>query len=281
MPFAVLVAGKRGGNRRGEEGQAMITEEQIPTVLEHPVHDADGNKIGKADHVFFDDVTGQPAWVSVKTGMFGMRESFVPLHNARIVEDHLEVPFSKDKVKDAPNVDVDAGGRLSTREEHQLYEHYTIGWGGPGQQTGAPGTGQDQPESWAAFPDPGQGDEDAMTRSEERMRVDTERTETGRVRLRKHVVTEEQQVTVPVRHEEVRVVREPITDANRDSAMTGEDITEAEHEVTLHAERPVVTTETVPVERVRLETEEKVTEETVKGTVRKERIETDTPDEDR
>ncbi|MFD4683152.1 YsnF/AvaK domain-containing protein, partial [Streptomyces sp. NPDC058461] len=121
----------------------------------------------------------------------------------------------------------------------------------------------------------GMTDDSAMTRSEEQMHVGVERREAGRARLRKYVVTEEVQRTVPVRHEEVRVEREPITEANRDAALSGPEITEAEHEVTLHEERPVVETETVPVERVRLATEEHVEEETVRGEVRKERIETE------
>jgi uncharacterized protein (TIGR02271 family) len=124
-----------------------------------------------------------------------------------------------------------------------------------------------------------------MTRSEERLDVGTERRETGRARLRKYVVTEEQQVTVPVTREEVRVEREPITDANRGDALDGPGISEEEHEVTLHEERPVVEKETVPVERVRLEKETVTDEEQVSGTVRKERIETegvdDVPDDRR
>ncbi|WP_446034475.1 YsnF/AvaK domain-containing protein, partial [Streptomyces olivaceus] len=119
-------------------------------------------------------------------------------------------------------------------------------------------------------------DERAMTRSEEQMHIGVERRESGRARLRKYVVTEEVQQTVPVTHEEVRVVREPITDANRDEALAGPEISEAEHEVTLHAERPVVETETVPVERVRMTMEEHTENETVRGQVRKERIEAET-----
>ncbi|AZM57083.1 photosystem reaction center subunit H [Streptomyces sp. WAC 01529] len=254
----------------------MITREQIPTVLDHPVHDAEGSKIGDAKHVFLDDVTGRPAWVSVKTGLFGTSESFVPIQDATMVEDHLEVPYAKDKVKDAPNVDVDSGGHLSEDEEHRLYEHYGIAWDEAWQQANRPGEG-----GWA------RGDtatrhsgDQAMTRSEEQMHVGTERRETGRARLRKYVVTEEVQQTIPVRHEEVRIEREPITAANADQALSGSEISEAEHEVTLHAERPVVETEAVPVERVRLNTEERVEEETVRGQVRKERIEADTPDRD-
>ncbi len=119
----------------------------------------------------------------------------------------------------------------------------------------------------------GPNTDDAMTRSEERLHVGTENVATGRARLRKYVVTENVTQTVPVSHEEVRLEREPITDANRDAALSGADITEEEHEVTLHAERPVTQKETVPVERVRLGTET-VTEQTeVSEQVRKEQIE--------
>jgi uncharacterized protein (TIGR02271 family) len=86
---------------------------------------------------------------------------------------------------------------------------------------------------------------------------------------------------VPVSREEVRLEREPITDANAGDAFAGADISEAEHEVTLHAERPVVTTEAVPVERVRLGKETVADEETVSGEVRKEQIEFDGPDSKR
>ena len=117
-----------------------------------------------------------------------------------------------------------------------------------------------------------------MTRSEERLCVGTEQAEAGRVRLRKYVVTENVTQTVPVSHEEVRLEREPITDASRGQAMTGADITEEEHEVTLRAERPVVAKETVPVERVRLGKETVTQDQEVSETLRKEQI--DDPDVD-
>jgi uncharacterized protein (TIGR02271 family) len=122
-----------------------------------------------------------------------------------------------------------------------------------------------------------------MTVSEERLNVGTEQREAGRARLRKYVVTENVTQTVPVQREEVRVEREPITEANRDAAMSGPDITEDEHEVVLHEERPVAQKETVPVERVRLDTETVTEQETVGEDVRKERVdvEGDVPRTDR
>ncbi|MGW1963574.1 PRC-barrel domain-containing protein [Streptomyces sp. NPDC001935] len=104
----------------------MITQGQIATVLGHPVYDIHGSKIGTPGHVVLDDATGELTWVSVRTGDFGTCESLVPLREATIVEDHVEVPYAKSTVTGAPHVDVDAGGFLTVDEEHRLYEHYNI-----------------------------------------------------------------------------------------------------------------------------------------------------------
>ena len=120
-----------------------------------------------------------------------------------------------------------------------------------------------------------------MTRSEEHLEVGTQKREAGRARLRKHVVTEQETVTVPVTREEVTLEREPITDANIDAATDGPAISEEEHEVVLTEERPVVQKETVPVERVRLGKETVTEQAQVTEDVRKERIEADGVDENR
>ncbi|MFI6391000.1 DUF2382 domain-containing protein [Nonomuraea sp. NPDC050540] len=253
----------------------MITQEQIHDLIGHTLYDSDGDRVGEVKTIYVDDTSGDPEWLTVKTGWFGMHESFVPLRAVRMIGDRVEAGFGKDQIKDAPRVDVEAGGRLSEGEERELYRHYGVEWGDgrrPPLVPGQPGS-PDARTDTAARTD--MTSEDAMTCSEEHLRVGTERYESGHARLRKYVVTQEEQVTVPVSHEEVRVEREPITEANRDAAMRGQDITEAEHEVTLHAERAVVDTEAVPVERVRLAKEEVTEDETVSGQVRKERIEAD------
>jgi uncharacterized protein (TIGR02271 family) len=89
------------------------------------------------------------------------------------------------------------------------------------------------------------------------------------------VTTEQVTKTVPVQREEVRVEREPITDANLDAATSGPAISEEEHEVTLHEETPVVEKRAVPRERVRLDTETVTDERQVSEGVRKEQIEID------
>ncbi|WP_142353739.1 YsnF/AvaK domain-containing protein, partial [Klebsiella pneumoniae] len=117
--------------------------------------------------------------------------------------------------------------------------------------------------------------DDAMTRSEEQVRAGTTTQETGRVRLRKYIETETVTKSVPVSHEEARLVHEPITPENYDRSVDGPDITEAVHEVTLNAEVPVVEKEVVPVERIRLDTETVTEQQTVSTDVRKEQIELD------
>ncbi|MGH1548969.1 DUF2382 domain-containing protein [Leifsonia poae] len=235
----------------------MINENNIAALVGAKVVDRDGDKIGTVGQVYVDPSTGRPNWASVKTGLFGTSESFVPLDDAVEEGDSLRVPFEKAVVKDAPRIEDDA--ELSPDEEDQLYAYYR---GGSADRT-ATGAGYDTS---------GPTTDDAMTRSEERLDVGTERVETGRARLRKYVVTENQQVEVPVTREEVRVEREPITDANVDAALDGPAISEEEHEVILHEERPVVEKETVPVERVRLDAQEVTDTETVDEEVRKERI---------
>jgi len=254
----------------------MIGTDTISRVIGQDVYDETGQKIGSASEVYLDDETGQPEWVTVRTGLFGTKESFVPIRDADLTDDGVRVGVSKDRVKDAPKIDTD--GHLSPQEEQELYRYYGLGGGtadagyatdGPSYatDTDAPGTvGHDTS---------GPTTDDAMTRSEERLDVGTRSEEVGRARLRKYVVTENVTETVPVAHEEVRLEREPITDANVDSALDGPAISEEEHEVTLHAERAVVDKEAVPVERVRLGKETVTEQARVDETVRKEQIDVD------
>lgn len=242
----------------------MWQQEEIQSLVGREVYDRNNNKIGKAGQVYLNADTDEPEWLCVNTGFFGMKESFVPLTGAQVSGDAVSVPYEKDQVKGAPSVEPDAAG-MSPQEVEALYSYYgQLGW-------------QPQERTQERSARRGRGD-DAMTRSEERLRVGTAREETGRARLRKFVVTEQVSTTVPVRREEVRVEREPITDANREAALSGPDIRESEHEMVLHEERPVVEKETVPVERVRMTKETATDEETVGGEVRKERIETDLPE---
>jgi uncharacterized protein (TIGR02271 family) len=265
----------------------VITTEQLRDIMGAEVRTTDGDKIGSAGQIYTDDQTGRPEWVTVKTGLFGSNESFIPLAQAEYSGGAITVPYSKDMIKNAPTIDPDMG-HLSQAEEAELYRYFGLEYSELGSDTGLPSGGMGTETGMATGTTTGQTfteergtvghdtsgptTDDAMTRSEERLRVGTERVEAGRARLRKYVVTENVTQTVPVTREEVRIEREPITDANVDRAMAGPAISEEEHEVVLHEERPVVAKEAVPVERVRLTKDQVTEQETVSDEVRKEQI---------
>ncbi len=234
----------------------------------HDLSDRHGQKIGSIEEIYLDAETRQPEWALVTTGLFGSKRSFVPIAEATTEGDEIRVPFDKDTVKDSPRMDPD--GELSQREEADLYRHYGVQHSPAGSDAGtgedASGTGEDVS---------GPNTDDAMTRSEEELHVGTAQRETGRARLRKYVVEDEVTQTVPVRREEVRIEREPITDATVGDATSGPDISEEEHEVVLHEEEPVAEKRVVPKERVRMDTDVHTDEREVSETVRKERVDVD------
>jgi uncharacterized protein (TIGR02271 family) len=259
---------------RGWQGRTMV--------------DGDGDRIGSIEGIYADDQSGAPEWALVKTGLFGTKSSFVPIAQASQRNDDVQVPYDKQLVKDAPRIEADQ--HLSEAEEQQLWRHYGLDYGAGQAGTGAqpqPDTEEvDRPVGAGAGgrrsgdDTAGRGVDEAMTRSEEELRVGTETRERGRVRLRKYVTTEEVTQTVPVQREEVRLEREPVTDANVGAATSGPELTESEHEVVLHEERPVIDTEVVPRERVRLDTDTVTEERQVGEEVRKEQIEVDEGDID-
>ncbi|HVK23518.1 MAG TPA: PRC and DUF2382 domain-containing protein [Actinokineospora sp.] len=358
-------------------------------LIGHDVFDPNGEKIGRVETVYVGEESHEPEWVTVRTGLFGHRETFVPLAGARNEATGLRVGVHKDVVKDAPHVD--AEGKLSEQEGIDLRRHYGLpiqrGGTGPiprpgGEQprpTPTParptdtaidqnpaGTTSrhdlrtDQPDRErslrdramrakndvhlhdipvrdteppdpllnktaphdtppletkhdplhdAATRNPAMGAPEAadktsqnmaprgrsthapsttettrprnaadqaeqvVIRSEERLRVDVERVAVSRVRLRKYVVTEPQQVTVQLTHEEIHIEREPVGEAEL-AAFHADPTSFAEEvvEVTLHRERPVVTKDTVPVERIRLGTRPVIVDHTVTEDIRKEQF---------
>ncbi|MGW4794642.1 DUF2382 domain-containing protein [Nonomuraea sp. NPDC004297] len=268
---------------------------EIRNLLDCHVVGSDGQSVGKVGQVYLNDRTGEPEWVTVRTGFFGMKQTFVPLVNARRSGEEIRVPFDREMIKGAPNVDVD--DRLSLNEEADLYRYYGMQPTDiPRQRTGeartrGPVTGEGQERTGLTGEMPGQKpgapsaqargemrgglteDRDIeMTRSEERLRIGKESRETGRVRLHKYVETEHVQQKVPLSHEEVVIEREPI----RDGEVAGTyQIGEEEREMILHEERAVVGKETKPVERIHVHKQQVQHEETVEGQVRKERLEID------
>lgn len=284
----------------------MTTEKNLKDLFAATAYDKDGDKLGAVKEIFVDDETGQPAFAEVGHGLFGMSSSLVPMRGHRLSGEDLQLAFSKDRIKDAPDVGTDE--HLTREDQQRVWDHYQLSdtedteryraeeratrdvdhrreaAAGAGAGAGAgvagnrPGHIADDRErvsdrDRADIADRTRTEGDSMVRSEERLNVDKENVETGQVRLRKHVVKDTETVEVPVTREEVRVEREPISReeaANVDSKL-GDD----EASVTLHEERVNVSKESVPVEKVNLGKETVRDTETHTEELRKEQIEAD------
>jgi stress response protein YsnF len=272
----------------------MLSERELSAAIGSTAYDGNGNKIGTVEHFFVDDRTGAPTWVAVSTGLFGTRHSIAPAVDATFGDGDLRLPVSVDAVKNAPHV---TGDHLDPAEESELRRHYGVASPGgapaaaPTQEIPATTPPVPVPDTDSGGSDTGSGDTDtatpatssdgAMTRSEERLRVGTERVATTRARLVKYVVTEEVQITVPIRREEIRVEEVPVDAVDEEPGESLVPAGEAPRhaadrglpdEIILHTERPVVTVEVVPTERVRLRTELVEGQETVSGQVQREEI---------
>jgi uncharacterized protein (TIGR02271 family) len=259
------------------------------TMIGAPMHSTDGVKLGIIASIYYDNETNRPAWTATRTGLFGGHVSLVPLDRGDWDGSTLTDPFDKAALKNAPHHD--PGTAISSTDEEELYRHYGLTTAGSAQQTGTTDTARHGEHTEYAGGDPrrnragepsiesrdksGPTTDDAMTRSEEHLRVRTEQRESGRVRLRKHIVTENVSTTVPVSREKVTLEREPITGANHGEALAGADLSEEQHEVTLTGQRVVVGKETVPVSGSRPGAETVTEQQHVDETIRKEQIDTD------
>ncbi|MEV8436641.1 PRC and DUF2382 domain-containing protein [Actinosynnema sp. NPDC051121] len=315
----------------------MINQAEVDRLYDCDVIDEHGERIGSVKQVWLDDRDGRPMWASVHTGLFGLKESFVPIQDATLGNGVVTVPVDKQQVKDAPRIDV-SDEHMSDKQQDELYEYYGLipshrsgdhdrlpnrgrpetkpmpmpgagrtsgqprgemssgemrggemrgggmrGGGMPGEtrseargdvrgQMGRPAAGQPAAAERHGRHEARTGD--SVTRYEEELDVGTREVEGGRVRLVKHTVTEQRDVSVPVSHEEVRVVREPADGAPTDRAFVDE-----EAEVTLRRQEPVVEKKTKPVEKVRLDKQTVTEQQQVRGEVRKERVDVERDDD--
>ena len=271
----------------------MADFNRIEDLANATAYDVNGDKVGGVQDVYVNDTTGQPDFVSVSHGLFGGGDSIVPLRGHTLENGDLHLAFAKDRIEDAP--DLDENGHLTNADQEAFYRHYGLegveerttyetgaaGAGAPaaGAAAGAGAAGAaagERTEATDANRAAATEQRDAngeIIRSEEQLNVDKERVESGQVRLRKYVVHETETVEVPVEREEVRVTREPITEADR--ANYDGNIGEQEASVTLHEDRVNVSKESVPVEKVGLDKDVVRETEQVTEDVAKERIETD------
>jgi sporulation protein YlmC with PRC-barrel domain len=186
-------------------------ELDIDTALEwrgRKVIDRNGEEIGTLAEIYLDE-DERPHWGSIRTGLFGTRETLVPLTDARREGDVLRLPYDQDRVTEAPNLDPDV--QLSADEEQQLYRHYGVGSDDDDDDDDEVGAVAAKPDRQRSEQAPGEAaaPDDAMTRSEEEVQIRKRPRERGRARLKKYVVTDYVEKKVPVQREEVRVEYEP------------------------------------------------------------------------
>lgn len=244
----------------------MVSERDVQAAIGSTAYGSDGEPVGTVETFYDDDRTGVATWVSISSGLLGTRRALAPAADASFADGRLQLTVPARAVSRAPRL---GGEHLSPEDETALHRHYADAADAAVAEEPA---GRDHPV------------DGGMVRSEEQLRVGTERTAARRVRVVKYVVTEEVQVTVPIRREEIRIEELPLDAPD----AAGGVVTEGEalggpadaggglpDEIVLHAERPVVTVEVVPVERVRLRTELVTGEESVTGTLQREQIAVD------
>lgn len=237
--------------------QQQMTMDQLGAMRGAPVYDTEGEKIGSVEEIFYDEQTRAPEWIGIGTGFFGTKRVLVPTAGASASDDGLAVRYSKEQVKDSPDIDSD---EISQETEQELYAYYGLEYSEHRSDTGLP-EGRRRHGRTA--------DEDkALTRHEEELAVGKREAEAGSVRVRKWVETEPVREEVDLRRETARVEREPI-----DERVTGAAIGEQEIEVPLRSEQAVAEKRTVAKERVGIEKDVETKRETVSDEVRKERVE--------
>jgi uncharacterized protein (TIGR02271 family) len=253
--------------------------QELTTMRGRSVYTSDGEKLGDFEEIYHDEATGEPEWIRVKSstlgGILGTKHFMVPLAGAEFQDGEdpaIRVPYSKDRVQDAPDVE---GEWISEEDERQLYRHYGLQPSERRSETQLPeGEIREQHQHPAGemheehqHPATPHG-EATISRREEELQVGKREVEYGRVRLRKWVETEPVTEQVELRRETAFVERQPV-----DRPASGAAIGEEEVEMRLHREEPVVSKETVEREQITVHPEEEIVEETVHGEVRREHVE--------
>lgn len=292
-----------------------MTTFDVNAILSSTAYDADGDKVGKVEQVFLDDNSGEPTFLTVNTGLFGAKESFVPVKDVRQDGDRVVLPYQKDVIKDAPKVDADQ--HLSPQEEEELYRYYELNYDNgrdadrdrdlnDRDRNAAAGTAGTAGVAGAAAGRDGDRDltdRDRDLNDRDRGLVDQDRRDVADRDLTDRedasVVRHEEQLNVGTQEREtgrarlrkyvvtdhetvdVPVEREEVS-VERTPIRDGQarpgagTIGEEEVEVSLHEERPVVEKEAVAVEEVGLNKETVRDTQKVEADVRKEQVDVET-----
>ena len=234
-----------------------------------PVYDEAGEKIGHVEEIYYDKQSRVPEWIGIGTGFFGTKRVLVPVRGAQVRDDGLMVGYSKQQVKDSPDVDEE---EISQRCEADLASYYGLGYPTERSRSGLTEGRRRQSRTRQGR------DEESVIRAEEELEVGKRPVDAGQARLRKWVETEPVVLDVELKREVVRVTRERI-----DEPVGDHDFGEDEVEMQLQGEKAVVQKQAVAKERVGLQKDVRTEKQTVRDELRKERVEVegDTIEEDR
>lgn len=275
----------------------MTSEPVLPPVIGAIADDRSGNPLGTVTAVFVDDVTGQPTWVGLTDGLHAAPDAadvaiVAPIADAQFGDGRLRLAVPAEAVRSAPRPG--AADRLSPAEEVTLREHYAGGGGRTDTEridTGLTDSGRTDTElidvaGVQAARGGAAGADTAMTRSEERLVVDTVTEPWARAVLRIETVTEEVMVPVTITRQQARIEYRPLrgTDGalpagaagvldDGDQGVPGTRRGRTTEWVTLYGDQPVVTLERAPVERVRLTTDWVTERQVVTDRLRHEEVE--------
>jgi uncharacterized protein (TIGR02271 family) len=228
------------------------------------VMDMADQKIGTVNNLWADE-TGQPAFLGMKTGWLGLgKNHVVPVHTAHVNDRDqvIRLPFSEDRIKEAPAFDAETD--LTTQDQEEIYRYYGVQGAGYDQRRGM----AEQSRGSSAARRPSE-EGTTMQLKEERVKVGKREVESGGVRLRKIVRTETVQQPVELQHEEIVIERV----AGSGAAVPGEAFKEETIFIPLRREEPVIQKETRIREEVRVGKKRESERRTVSESVRKEDVE--------
>jgi len=250
---------------------AQIGLEELQSARGSDVIDAQGEKVGQLEDIYYDDDSGQPEWIGVKSGMINKTKHLVPLEGAQQSDGSLRIAYPKDRVEGTPEINEE---HISPATEAELYRIYEL-------QAPTGHVADDQPQGRAneARSEPmagrsGDTDEAGVTLHEEQARIGKQRRPAGTARLRKWVETDTVTEDVALEQDRAEVRREPVNES-----APGAELREETVEMELGREEPIVEKETRATERVALDRETDTEHEEVSTRIGREHAEVEQDDD--
>jgi uncharacterized protein (TIGR02271 family) len=241
---------------------AQYSLEQLEQYIGTRVIDKDGKDIGKLTNIYVENSgEKEPVFITVSTGWFGFNDVFVPLDGAEIAGDQIQVKYDEEMIKSAPKYD--ANSSVADASENELLQYYGVNY-----------TGSDagnQNTSNVSTDHQGDSETDTLTLHQEDVHIGKEQKETGKVRISKHIVTEEKEFKVPVTKEKVRITTTDVSDKSPDA----HELNEQSVEFTTSEEEVHLTKEVRPTQQVNIEKIREVNEHNIKAQASHEELDVD------